>query len=79
MVVAAVQNVYLPSVQTQVASIKALGTPNGDQATVTRMLQLVEADLSKVKANPRLITTDVFGDFARVAHPYGLTACAPLS
>jgi hypothetical protein len=78
-VVAAVKNVYVPSVEAQVANIKALGTPSGDQATVTRMLQLVEGDLSKVKANPRLITTDVFGDFAKVAHTYGLTACAPLS
>ena len=78
-VVAAVKNVIVPSVQSQVAGIKALGTPSGDQATVARMLQLVEGDLHKIKANPGLITTDVFGDFAKVAHPYGLTACAPLS
>jgi hypothetical protein len=78
-IAAAVKGLYAPSVEAQIAGIKALGTPPGDQATVTRMLQLVEADLGKIKADPKLITTDVFGDFAKVAHPYGLTACAPLS
>jgi hypothetical protein len=79
-VVAAVKTVYVPSVRSQIAGIKALGTPSGDQATVSRMLQLVEGDARKITANPRLIvTTNVFGDFAKVAHPYGLTACAPLS
>jgi len=43
------------------------------------MLTLAQADLEKIKADPALIATDVFGDFAKVAHPYGLTACAPTS
>jgi len=77
--VAAVKGIYLPSVEGQVASIKALGTPAGDAATVKRMLVLVNGDVARVKAEPKLITTDVFGDFAKVAHAYGLTACAPLS
>jgi hypothetical protein len=46
---------------------------------VVRMLKLAEADLAKLKRNPALVTTDVFGGFARVAHPYGLVACAPTS
>jgi hypothetical protein len=78
-IVAAVKGIYAPSIEAQIVGIRALGTPPGDQATVTRMLQLVEADLAKVKADPKLIITNVFGDFAKVAHPYGLTACAPLS
>jgi len=78
-IAAAVKDTYVPSVEAQITEIRALGTPSGDQATVTRMLQLVQADLNKIKTNPRLVATDVFGDFARVAHPYGLTACAPLS
>jgi hypothetical protein len=78
-VVAAVKGVYLPSVEAQLASIRALGTPAGDSATIARMLTLVQGDLARVRANPALITTDVFGDFAKVAHGYGLTACAPLS
>jgi len=78
-VAALVKTTYVPSVEAQISEIRALGTPSGDQATVTGMLGLVEADLNRLKSNPALVATDVFGDFARVAHPYGLTACAPLS
>jgi hypothetical protein len=78
-VAAVVKDTYVPSIEAQISGIRALGTPAGDQATVTRMLQLVQADLDKIKGDPGLITTDVFGDFAKVAHPYGLTSCAPLS
>jgi hypothetical protein len=79
-VAAAVTGVYVPSVESQVAGIKALGTPTGDEPTVRRMLALVRADVAKIKAHPKLmLTTDAFGDFAKVAHGYGLTACAPLS
>jgi hypothetical protein len=79
-VAAAVSGVYVPSVESQVASIKALGTPTGDEPTVRRMLALVDADVAKIKGDPKLmLTTDAFGDFAKVAHAYGLTACAPLS
>jgi ABC-type glycerol-3-phosphate transport system substrate-binding protein len=78
-VVAVVKSTYVPSIEAQITGIKALGVPSGDQAAVTRMLTLVQADLNKLKSNPALVATDVFGDFARVAHPYGLTACAPIS
>jgi hypothetical protein len=79
-VVSAVQTVYVPAIEGQITAIKSLGTPAGDQATVSRMLQLIEADLRRVKTNPKLIVSaTAFGDFAKVAHPYGLTACAPLS
>jgi hypothetical protein len=74
-----VRGTYVPSIEAQISGIRALGTPSGDQAAVAAMLKLVQTDLSKLKSNPMLVTTDVFGDFARVAHPYGLTACAPLS
>jgi hypothetical protein len=78
-VVALVKSTYVPSVEAQITSIRALGVPSGEQVAVTKMLTLVQADLNKLKSNPALVATDVFGDFARVAHPYGLTACAPIS
>jgi hypothetical protein len=78
-VVAIVQNTYVPSIEAQITGIKALGVPPGEQAVITKMLALAEADLNKLKRNPALVATDVFGGFARVAHPYGLTACAPTS
>jgi hypothetical protein len=78
-VVSIVEHVYVPSIESQLSSIKALGVPAGEEAVVARMLKLAEADLAKLKHNPALVTTDVFGGFARVAHPYGLVACAPTS
>jgi aryl-alcohol dehydrogenase-like predicted oxidoreductase len=78
-VVSAVQTLYAPAIEAQITAIKSLGTPAGDQATVSRMLQLIEGDLHRVKTNPKLIVSaTAFGDFAKVAHPYGLTAGAPL-
>jgi hypothetical protein len=74
-----VQQTYVPSIETQINAIKALGAPAGEQRIVARMLKLAEADLNKLKRNPALVATDVFGGFARVAHPYGLVACAPTS
>jgi hypothetical protein len=78
-VAAAVKHTYVPSIEAQIKGIRALGTPPGDEVPVQRMLALVQRDLNRIKSNPTLITTNVFGDFAKVAHPYGLTACAPLS
>jgi hypothetical protein len=78
-VAAIVEHTYVPSIESQLTSIKALGVPAGEAATVTRMVKLAEADLNRLKRNPALVTTDVFGGFAKVAHPYGLVACAPTS
>jgi hypothetical protein len=78
-VVAIVEHVYVPSIESQLTSIKALGVPAGEEAVVARMLKLAEADLAKLRRNPALVATDVFGPFARLAHPYGLVACAPTS
>jgi hypothetical protein len=76
---ALVKGTYVPAIEAQITAIRALGVPAGDQAAVTSMLALAQADLGKITRNPALIATDVFGDFAKVAHPYGLTACAPTS
>jgi hypothetical protein len=78
-VVGIVQNTYVPSIEAQIRAITALGVPPGEQAQIAKMLELARADLNKLKRNPALVATDVFGSFARVAHPYGLTACAPTS
>ncbi|HEV7586389.1 MAG TPA: hypothetical protein VGO14_11480 [Solirubrobacteraceae bacterium] len=78
-VVSIVRHVYVPSVESELASIKALGVPAGEEAIFAKMLRLAQAELAKLKRNPALVTTDVFGGFARVAHPYGLIACAPTS
>jgi hypothetical protein len=78
-VAAIVKRIYVPSIEAQITAIKALGVQTGAQASVTSLLTLVQADLNKLESNPALVATDVFADFAKVAHPYGLTACAPTS
>jgi hypothetical protein len=78
-IAALVRGTYVPSIQAQIAAIRALGVPSGERASVARMLVLAQADLAKIESNPALIATDAFRDFANVAHSYGLTACAPTS
>ena len=76
-VAAMVKTRFASAVQAQITAIRALGAPAGDQATVTKFLDLAQADLDKVKANPALLVgqRDAFADFAKLAHPYGLTEC----
>ena len=75
-----VTSVLVPSIQTSLDELKALGAPSGDQAKVTSMLNLAQSDLTKIKSNPALVVTatkNPFTNFAKIAHPYGLRACAP--
>jgi hypothetical protein len=78
-VVAFVKHTQVPGVQAQVDALKALGAPRGDEAIVAKMLTLAQAGVDAVKARPAIVTSgaDVFARFASVAHPYGLTSCAP--
>jgi hypothetical protein len=73
-----VTKVFIPDIQSQINAVRALGAPKGDEATVSGFLNLAQADLDRVKANPLLIVGNAspFHDFAAKAHPYGLTACA---
>ncbi|MGH2967347.1 MAG: hypothetical protein ACRDMH_18465 [Solirubrobacterales bacterium] len=80
-ITAAVRTAYVPSIQAQINGIRSLGAPSGDEATVTNMLNIAQADLNKIKADPTLLVgkQDQFANFAKIAHPYGLTRCAPSS
>jgi basic membrane lipoprotein Med (substrate-binding protein (PBP1-ABC) superfamily) len=80
-IVTTVRTKFVPSIQTSITQIRALGAPTGDQATVTKILNLAQADLNKVKSNPLLLvgSNAAFADFAKIAHPYGLKECAATS
>jgi hypothetical protein len=80
-IVTFVRGIEVPAIKAQIAAIKALGAPPGDAALVKRMLGLATGAVEKVRIDPTILTTgaDLFAQFARVAHPYGLTSCAPKS
>jgi hypothetical protein len=72
-----VKTAFVPAVQAQITAIRHLGAPEGDEQTVSQMLDLAQADLNAIKQNPKLVFSekDQFADFAKIAHPYGLTEC----
>lgn len=80
-IVSFVRGTEVPAVQAQINQIRALGAPAGDQATIKKMLDLAQQAVGRVKVVPTILTTgeDVFAPFAAIAHPYGLTSCAPSS
>jgi hypothetical protein len=78
-IVAYVNGVVAPLIQSQIDQIKALGMPSGDRAALTNMLNLAQTDLNAVKSNPAGLLAskqNPFHNFAQLAHSYGLTACA---
>jgi hypothetical protein len=66
----------IPGISDQIKALRALGPPS---PTVTRMLNVAERALDRVKRDPALLASesDPFANFRRLAHLYGLTACAP--
>jgi len=67
----------IPSIQRQVDQIKALGAPSGSEGQVNALLDAVQADIDKVKADPTLVTgnSDPFADANKLATDYGLKVC----
>jgi hypothetical protein len=80
-IVTFVRSTEVPAVQRQISAIRALGAPPGDSATIAKMFKLAENAVREVRIQPTVISSgvDVFAGFARIAHPYGLTSCAPKS
>ncbi len=66
----------IPGISAQVKALRTLGSPS---PTVTRMLNIAEQALDRVRRDPALLAgeSDPFANFRRLAHAYGLTACAP--
>jgi hypothetical protein len=73
-----IRTTFVPLIQGQVDKLKALPAPAGEDAKLASMLALAQADLNKVKSKPQAFVSErhPFGDFARLAHAYGLTSCA---
>ncbi len=78
-ITAYVTGTFAPSIQSQIDGIRALAAPAMDKAAVKTMLDVAQANLNRVKSDPLLLAgnSPPFAEFAKLAHPYGLTACAP--
>ena len=70
---------FIPQIKSQLSQIQAIGTPAGDQPAIATMDRLLAGDIIRIEKDPALAGPAAFDDFAKVAHGYGLTACAPLS
>jgi len=70
----------IPSVQSQISGVKALGAPKGDEAKVNAIVTTAQAALDRSKKDPLVLTTnskrDPFAKANKVAKAYGLTVCA---
>jgi hypothetical protein len=77
-ITAYVTGTFVPNVQSQIDALRALAAPAADTAAVKTMLDVAQANLNRVKSNPLLLAgnSPPFAEFAKLAHPYGLTACA---
>jgi hypothetical protein len=74
-----VTDTLLPTVQTEVDGIRALGAPEGDEDQVTAIVDSAQQAIDDSKADPSLIATnssnDPFADTNKLANAYGLTEC----
>lgn len=74
-----VADTFIPQIKSQFSQIQAIGTPADGHATIATMDRLLAGDIARIQKDPALAGPAAFDDFAKVAHGYGLTACAPLS
>jgi F0F1-type ATP synthase membrane subunit c/vacuolar-type H+-ATPase subunit K len=72
-----IASTFVPTIQSQIDGLRALGAPSTDQANITNMLDVAQTDLNQVKSNSTALNEKTFTNFAKLAHPYGLTTCAP--
>jgi hypothetical protein len=70
--------ILIPTVQTEIDGVKALGAPTGDEAKVKAIVVSAQAALDKAKADPTILfqnSTDPFAKSNKLTNAYGLTAC----
>ena len=75
-----VTDTVIPSVQSQIDGIKALGAPAGGEAQVKAIVDAAQSALDKAKADPTVLLqnnskNDPFAKADQLTKAYGLTAC----
>jgi hypothetical protein len=76
-----VETVLVPSIQSQIDGVKALGAPSSEEQQVSSALELSQQTLEKIEANPELGfgKKDTFAAAGKQLHALGLKECAPNS
>jgi hypothetical protein len=70
--------VVIPAVEREVAEIRALGAPSGDEERIEAILVAVEEGIETAEKNPKIAlenTSIAFGIAQRLAKEYGLQVC----
>jgi hypothetical protein len=72
-----VTDTLVPNLQSQHDAIAALGAPEGDEDTVSSLLDQLQSAIDGVKADPSSVAsgTDTFADVNQAAQDYGLKKC----
>jgi hypothetical protein len=72
-----VTDTLVPNLQSQHDAIAALGVPEGDEDTISSLLDSLQSAIDGVKSDPSSITTSqsAFTDVNKAAADYGLKKC----
>jgi hypothetical protein len=69
----------VPRIEDELAQLRALPAPSGDEQTVSAIYDAAEQGLTKLKQDPRIITEDnpqAFAKANKLARAYGIDVCA---
>jgi hypothetical protein len=68
----------IPIIEDELAQLRALPAPTGDEETVVAIFDAADDGLAKLKETPTLIVNgnEAFAKANKLAKSYGLTACA---
>jgi hypothetical protein len=72
------QSIIAPELEQQIADVKALGAPKGDEQEVRAILAAMEAGVSKAVANPKQAieaSSTLLEPAPRLARAYGMRVC----
>jgi hypothetical protein len=78
-----VKTAVIPALEDEVAQLKALGAPAGDDGQIEKMLKLIEGAIDEAKTEPETYVggdhyragSEHFGDAHRLAVAYGIKNC----
>lgn len=71
-----VTDTLVPNLQSQHDGIAALGVPEGDEDTISSLLDSLQSAIDSLQSDPSSVTsTDAFTDVNQQAQDYGLQKC----